>query len=322
MFPELVEGARPNRSLSLSKGSLSLSKGPVWSLSLSSGRFHGARRPFDKLRERPPYVERASELSAAGLTEMVVFKSDVGHVRRYESQLPFVTIRDQTPVRDLLTAAECDSLHRAERGYGGRVSQFKGHLLLALSVLVGSAIPFVPTGEMVSGAAAFASHSRLNVLVIFLVTWVCSVLGDTVMLVEARLGARRLRPWLARRKFAERVNQAQEGLTRNAFNAIVTGRLIPGGRTPVIVALGLSRFSFRRFMLMDLVACGLWAGIYSTIGSIGGRIANHPVWAMVIAIAFAVSMGALVQQIRRFFQWRRTRQPAPDSDLDRDPERR
>ncbi len=192
------------------------------------------------------------------------------------------------------------------------MSQLEGHLLLALSVLVGSAIPFIPTGEMVSGAAAYAAHSRLNLLLIFVITWVCSVLGDTVMLAEARLGARRLRPWLARRKFAGRVAQAQDGLTKNAFNAIVTGRLIPGGRTPIIVALGLSRFSFRRFMLFDLVACALWAGIYSTVGSIGGRIAHHPVWAMVIAVAFAVSMGTLVQQIRRLWAWHRGRATATE----------
>ena len=177
-------------------------------------------------------------------------------------------------------------------------------------MLLGSAIPFVPTGEMVSGAAAFASHSRLNVLLIFLITWICSVLGDTVMLLEARLGARRLRPWIARRRFAERVDSARLGLTNNAFNAVVTGRLIPGGRTPIIVALGLSRFSVRRFMLFDTVACGLWAGIYSSIGSIGGRIAQHPVWAMVIAIAFAVSVGALVQQVLRLIGWLRERRAA------------
>ena len=187
------------------------------------------------------------------------------------------------------------------------MGQLQSHLLLALAVLLGSAIPFVPTGEMVSGAAAFASHSRLNVALIFVITWLGSVLGDTIMLAEARLGARKLRPWLARTRFADRVAQAQTGLTRNAFNAIVTGRLIPGGRTPIIVALGLSRFSLRRFMLFDTVGCAVWAGIYSTIGSIGGRIAHHPIWAMVIAIAFAVSMGALVQQISRFVTWRRTR---------------
>jgi membrane protein DedA with SNARE-associated domain len=187
------------------------------------------------------------------------------------------------------------------------VGQLRGHLLLALSVTLGSAIPFVPTGEMVSGAAAVAAHSRLSIPLIFVITWLSSVLGDTILMLEARVGARKLRPWLAKTRYATRVEQAQTGLTRNAFNAIITGRLIPGGRTPVIVALGLSRFSIRRFLLADAVACALWAGIYSTIGSIGGRIAHHPIWAMVIAIGFAASMGVLVQRIRAALVWRRDR---------------
>ena len=208
----------------------------------------------------------------------------------------------------------------------------KAHLLLAVSVLVGSAVPFVPTGEMVSGAAAYASHSELNVVLIFLITWICSVLGDTLMLLEARWGRRRLQAWLARHRFGTRVTAAQDALTRNAFNAVVTGRLIPGGRTPVIVALGLSRFPVRKFLLFDTVACALWAGIYATLGSIGGRIANHPVWAMVVAIAFAVSVGLLVTQLHRLWGWNRDRrtarsasQPLPtpvgEEGPDPDPER-
>jgi membrane protein DedA with SNARE-associated domain len=191
------------------------------------------------------------------------------------------------------------------------VGHLRNHFLLALAVVVGSAIPFVPTGEMVSGAAAVASHSELSIGLIFVITWLCSVLGDTLMLLEARLGARKLRPWLARKKFSGRVEQAQEALTKNAFNAIVTGRLIPGGRTPVIVALGLSRFSLRRFVLFDSVACAAWAGIYATIGSIGGRVATHPVWAMIIAIACATSVGFLVQRIRAAVAQRRERRTAP-----------
>ena len=192
------------------------------------------------------------------------------------------------------------------------MNQIHGHLLLAASVLVGSALPFVPTGEMVSGAAAFAAHSKFNVALIFLITWICSVLGDTVMLIEARLGRRRLQRWLDRSKFGDRVKVAQQGLTRNAYNAVITGRLIPGGRTPVIVALGLSRFSIRKFMLVDTAACALWAGIYATLGSIGGRIATHPIWAMVVAVAFAVSVGVLVQQVIKLWHWHQARtSPAP-----------
>jgi membrane protein DedA with SNARE-associated domain len=187
------------------------------------------------------------------------------------------------------------------------VDQIRGHILLFLAVAVGSAIPFVPTGEMVSGSSALAAHSRLDVFVIFLVTWAASVIGDTLLLLEARLGARRLTRWLHRRKYSDRVRHAQDRLHRNAFSAIITGRLIPGGRAPVIIALGLSRYRIRRFIAYDVVACGLWALIYSTIGSIGGKVASHPLWGIVIAIAFAVCMSVIVQQAIRVVQWLRTR---------------
>jgi membrane protein DedA with SNARE-associated domain len=187
------------------------------------------------------------------------------------------------------------------------VDQIRGHVLLFVAVTVGSAIPFVPTGEMVSGSSALAANSRLDIFLIFLVTWAASVLGDTLLLIEARLAAGRLRPWLARRKYYDRVQEAEGKLHRNAFSAVVTGRLVPGGRAPVIIALGVGRFSVRRFVLYNTVACGLWALIYSTIGSIGGKISDHRLLGMIIAIAFAVSMSVIVQQIIRLVQYVRAR---------------
>lgn len=194
------------------------------------------------------------------------------------------------------------------------MDQIRAHLLLFLAVAGASAIPFVPTGEMVSGSSALAAHSRHQIYVIFLVTWAASVLGDTVLLLEARLGARKVRKWLARWKYSYRVDQAQYKLQRNAFSAVVTGRLVPGGRAPVIIALGLSRFSVRRFVVFDAVACAMWATIYSTIGSVGGRIAAHPVWGMVLAIAFAVTASVLVQQLIKLATWLTKRSASQSSD--------
>lgn len=173
---------------------------------------------------------------------------------------------------------------------------------------------------MVSGSSALAANSRLDVFLIFLVTWAASVLGDTILLLEARLGARRLRPWLSRRKYYDRVHEAESKLHRNAFSAVVTGRLVPGGRAPVIIALGLGRYAVRRFVVYDTVACGLWALIYSTIGSIGGKVSDHPLMGMVIAIAFAVCMSVIVQQIIRLVQYFRARSSGtglPPAQLER-----
>jgi len=71
--------------------------------------------------------------------------------------------------------------------------------------------------------------------------------------------------------------------------------------------LGLSRYPIRRFLPAGIVACGLWAGIYSSIGTIGGKVAHHPVWATVVAISFAVCMGMLMTQIQRLVHWLRIR---------------
>jgi membrane protein DedA with SNARE-associated domain len=174
-----------------------------------------------------------------------------------------------------------------------------GDLLgLASSVLLGSAIPFMPTGELVSGSAALVADRWWSVFWIFLVSWVCSVLGDTLLLLEVRLLRHRLEVWLDRRKIGTRVRRAQSALTNNAFSAVMMGRLIPGGRAPVIIALGLSRFSVRRFVRFDLAACAAWAVIYSVIGAVGGSLVSNPLWAMVIAVAAAVSLSVVVQRLR------------------------
>jgi membrane protein DedA with SNARE-associated domain len=168
----------------------------------------------------------------------------------------------------------------------------------ASSVLLSCAIPLFPTGELVSGSAAVFASSWSSVVVIFLVTWVCSVLGDTLLLLQVRLLHGRLDVWLDRRKIGGRVRRAQAAVTSNAFNAVLMGRLIPAGFTPVILALGLSRFPVRQFIRIDLTACAAWAAVYSVIGAVGGSLTSNPVWAMAIAIATAITLGVLVQRLR------------------------
>lgn len=190
---------------------------------------------------------------------------------------------------------------------GVALEEVRIHLLLGVAVLVGSAIPFVPTGEMVSGAAAFAVHSKLNDAVIFVICWLASVAGDLILLLEIRWGSRWVRPRLQRSRWAERMDRAQSALDRNAVSAIVTGRLVPGGRVPVLAVLAFGKFPLRRFIPCDLLACALWAAIYVALGSLGGRIAGHPVLAMAMAIAFAVLLGLLVQVGQRWWIQHHTR---------------
>jgi membrane protein DedA with SNARE-associated domain len=172
-------------------------------------------------------------------------------------------------------------------------------LLLAVAVLVASAMPFVPTGEMVSGAAALAAPSVPAAVGVLVVAWLASCLGDTLLLVEVRLLARPLQGWLDRHASGPRLQQAQAWLVRSPFLAVVTARLIPGTRAPVIVALALSGASRRAFVAADLVGCALWAALYTAAGTLGGRLSSHPVLGVAAAVLLALTASAAIARLVR-----------------------
>ena len=176
------------------------------------------------------------------------------------------------------------------------------HSLPALGALdvLGSAIPFVPTGELVSGSAALSTPDLPPLVAIFVVSLVCSMLGDTALLLEARLGRRRIQSWLDRRPLGQNVRSAQNKIDQNATTAIITGRLIPGGRAPVILAIGLSQTTLRRFLAADIIACSLWAAIYTSIGALGGSIAGNPFCGLALGVTAALALSALLQLGRKF----------------------
>lgn len=186
--------------------------------------------------------------------------------------------------------------------------------LLGLGVLVGSAVPFVPTGEVVSAAATLASGSWLELVVVFAVVLVASVLGDSTLLLGAGVVSRLVTPaqraWLGARRLAPAVARARARIASHAPQAVLTGRLVPGGRAPVIIALGIARYPVGRFMAADALACGAWAGIYVALGALGGRVSGHPLLGIGVAVVCAVALGLGVSQVQRLLQHRRSPSPA------------
>ncbi|GAB3930818.1 hypothetical protein GCM10027613_51520 [Microlunatus endophyticus] len=74
-------------------------------------------------------------------------------------------------------------------------------------------------------------------------------------------------------------------------------RLIPGARAPMIITLGLTNATRRAFLVGDLIGCGLWAALYTTIGTIGSHITGNPVLAVAGAAAAAALIGIIGQRI-------------------------
>ncbi|WP_189302915.1 DedA family protein [Streptomyces albospinus] len=189
--------------------------------------------------------------------------------------------------------------------------QAVGYPSLFLLVVLGSLVPVVPTGAVVSSAAAVAFHhsSPFALLYVFAVASLAAFLGDLGLywLGMRGLGSRKGSRWPARlraRAAPERLAQAQRRLREHGVLVLVLSRLVPAGRIPVMLACLLSAMPPRRFVRGDIPACLAWAGTYQLIGLLGGSLFPEPWQGVAAALALTVLVSAAPGV------WRRLR-PAP-----------
>ncbi|WP_371657115.1 MULTISPECIES: DedA family protein [unclassified Streptomyces] len=189
--------------------------------------------------------------------------------------------------------------------------QALGYPSLFILVVLGSLVPVVPTGALVSTAAVVAFHQTawFSLLLVFAVGALAAFLGDVALYwlgqrgVRSRGGSR----WLAvlrERAAPDRLEQAQEKLNRHGAAVLVLSRLVPAGRIPVMLACLLGEMPLRTFVRGDMPACVAWAGAYGLIGILGGSLFPEP-WQGVVAavvLTLLISAGPTV--------WRRLRHGA------------
>lgn len=180
---------------------------------------------------------------------------------------------------------------------------------LFLLVALGSLVPVVPTGALVSGAAVVALHQSVPVLSmaeVFAIASAAAFLGDTALYwlgrrgVESKNGSR----WLERlrqRAAPERLEQAQRKLHEHGVAVLVLSRLVPAGRVPVMLACLLARMRTREFLRGDAPACLAWAVTYQIIGVLGGALFPRP-WE---GVAAAIGLTLLISSVPA--GWRRLR---------------
>jgi membrane protein DedA with SNARE-associated domain len=176
--------------------------------------------------------------------------------------------------------------------------QAVGYPSLFLLVVLGSLIPVVPTGALVSGAAVVAFHQTepVALAVVFGVASLAAFLGDTALYwlglrgVRSRGGSRVLRR-LQERVDAETLARAERRIDEHGAAVLVLSRLVPAGRLPVMVACLLGEMPLRRFARGDVVACLVWAAAYQVIGILGGSLFPEP-WqgvALAVGLTFAIA---------------------------------
>jgi membrane protein DedA with SNARE-associated domain len=181
-----------------------------------------------------------------------------------------------------------------------------GYPVVFGGVLLGSIVPVVPTGAIVSAAAALAvtgtgGPGRLSLALVLLVSVAGALIGDLVTFGAAKLGSPAAVRLIARGQPPERIEAMRERFARRGLLLVVVGRLVPAGRIPVLLAAGALDHPWRRLVPAALLACVLWAVAYALLGIVSGGLFDSPLVAVLVATAlvFAVAAaGALVSRLR------------------------
>ncbi|SEG15766.1 membrane protein DedA, SNARE-associated domain [Actinacidiphila yanglinensis] len=194
-----------------------------------------------------------------------------------------------------------------------------GYPSLFLLVVLGSLVPVVPTGAVVSGAAVVAFHQTepVALVLVFAVASVAAFIGDVALYwlglrgVRSRNGSR----WLHRlqqRSEQGTLERAERQLDRHGAAVLVLSRLVPAGRIPVMVACLLAEMPLRRFVRGDIPACLAWAAAYQLIGILGGSLFDKPWQGVALAVAMTLVIAAVPAVTGRIRKMRQPKEDAPE----------
>jgi membrane protein DedA with SNARE-associated domain len=169
-----------------------------------------------------------------------------------------------------------------------------GYPVLFGGVLLGSVVPVVPTGPLLSVAAAVAmTTDRLDIAVVLLLATLGAFAGDVVTFAVARFGGPAAVRWVSRGQHADRLDEVREQFRAHGWQIVVVGRLLPAGRIPVLVAAGALAYPWRRLLPASFAAAALWAVAYALLGVVSGGIFDNPLVATLVATGLVLVVGLL-----------------------------
>lgn len=161
-------------------------------------------------------------------------------------------------------------------------------------------LPIVPSDSLVVGLGSLSSEPGTPLLIwVVLVAMAGALLGDIIAYRIGRaIGTERFR-WMRRPAPRRTLLWARHELDKRGVLVIFVGRFIPGGRVAINFVAGATRYSFRRFLIIDSVASLTWAAYSVGVGRVGATVFDSVVIAMTVSVLGAVVLGWVFERIFR-----------------------
>ncbi|SJZ87116.1 DedA family protein [Consotaella salsifontis] len=179
--------------------------------------------------------------------------------------------------------------------------------ILALISQFGPLIVFAGTfveGEVFAIIGGFLAYRNVYPFELMAaLAFIGSFLGDLAVFLFARFfsGHRWVRRWKARRKFAKALRLVE----RYQAYFVIVNRYIYGLRVPGLIALGMSRITVVRFLLLNFVGAAIWAGLFTTIGYVFGySIGSVFAHLEILERGVGITLGVIAVALTLWFAWR------------------
>lgn len=138
-------------------------------------------------------------------------------------------------------------------------------IMLETSVLVGLFVP----GDTVVVVAGTAVGSPLEGVILGVVVVVGALIGESIGFWLGRyLGPKIRHSRLGRRIGEENWLRSERYLRRRGGPAIFVSRFLPVLHSLVPLTVGMSGYSYKRFMAWTVPACIIWAGLYVGVAAL------------------------------------------------------
>ncbi|GAB3486164.1 DedA family protein [Amycolatopsis cihanbeyliensis] len=165
---------------------------------------------------------------------------------------------------------------------------------------------FIAPGETGLFILGTTANTVPKFLIMWLVTTVCAVAGDSVgYLLGKKFGPRIRKTTMVERHGAQGWDRATAFLRKRGSWAVLVAIFLPVMRTLVPAAAGASGLAYRKFLPAVTVGATGWCALHIAIGSAAGEAAKQiedavgkGSWVLLIAIAAVIAAVVLIKRKR------------------------
>ena len=194
------------------------------------------------------------------------------------------------------------------------------YAIVFMFVTFDAVVPIFPSESLLNTGSVLATQEGSNIEIWRLIVAgsAGAIIGDSILYWISRTVLRNfMSNRVAQAERNEKVAETFAILQDQAPMLIVFGRFVPGVRFVVGATMGLTRFSYPRFLLWDAIGGIAWAS-FACLSSalISTAIGDQPLLSMVVSIVITSAILAfLYQRVKRDWEESKDRTETSDAEL-------